>query len=725
MVFRPHIGSTFADTWYRISGSRPRLSPHASITPHRARGETRYVVEEPAGGKFFHLTESAHHFAGFLDGRRSVHDAWESCNAQLGDDAPTQREIVDLLANLQLNGFLLGDQPIETDMLSERRAMFRKTQLRARTGNYLFYHIPLINPEPILERTAHLLRPLYTRVGAAIWAVLVLSAIGVVLANLGRMGSDLNSVLAPGNLFLLWLTLIVVRGVHESGHAMACKAVGARCTEIGLMLVAVILPLPYCDATSSWKLPERSKRVLVSLGGLLAEGVLASAAVFFWATSEPGPIRTISFNVMLVSGVSSVIFNMNPLLRYDGYYILSDVADAPNLAQRARSVWIYLVERFAFGVPASQPPHIRDGQELGLLVVYQALAFPYRLFVLSAIVMLVSTQYLTVGVMLAVLFICMWLVYPVLKALWYLGTSPKLVARRARAFGVSTALVVVLVTAFGIVPWPTAEFASGAIEPERREVVRPSEDGFVGRVLVSAGERVDEGDVLLVLESPALEADWAAARARLAGERARLDRAIAQDPVEALVAEASVEAARREVERLDARLESLIVRAPIVGVVSAPGGLSLDPRSLEGVYLERGSPLLELVSDRLVVRAQIPDHEHGRVFGADGGPRRTSVRVRGSAGNERAGSILRVVEAGNRSADQPALTALAGGSILLDPQDPEKFLHPHFRVDIEVEDMQGVVPGVRAEVRFELDGEPPLSRVFRAARRYLDGRFAG
>lgn len=725
MVFRPQIGSTFADTWYRIAQSRPRLSPHAGITPQRGRGEMRYIVEEPAGGKFFYLSESANHFAGFLDGQRSVEEAWEACNAQLGDDAPTQAEIIELLANLQLHGFLLGDQPIESDMLAERRAMFRKTHMRARTGNYLFYHIPLINPEPILNRLEHLIRPLFTPIAGILWCVLVLTAIGTVLANLDRVSSNLNSVLSPSNLFFLWLTLIVVRGIHEAGHAIACKAVGARCTEIGLMLVAVILPLPYCDATSSWKLPERSKRVLVSLGGLIAEAVFASAAVFIWATSEPGDLRTLSFNVMIVSGISSIVFNLNPLLRYDGYYILADVTDTPNLAQRARATWIFMTERFLFDVRNAKPPHIRDKQELALLVGYQALAFPYRLFVLVAIVLLVSTQYLTVGVVLACVFAGMWCVWPILKACWYLATSPKLVARRARAVGLTAAIVVPILLAASFAPVPTAGFASGTVEPDQREIVRVAEPGFIEQTHVTAGQRVEPGDLLFTLSNPALTTDIAVQKARIRAEQARLDQAESNDPVEAKIATAAIEAVRSVLDRLQAREDSLQIRASVSGVIASPKNVPLDPRSTEGLYLERGEPLVEIVGEELVIRAQVTDADQGRIFSEQSALRGASVRVRGSAAQERQAEIVRVVPFGSRESDQASLTAPAGGRLLTDPTNPDRLLYPHFRVDLHVEDTQGLVPGTRAEIRFGLAGEPVMAKVLRAAKRYLDGRFAG
>lgn len=726
MVFRQNAGATFNDTWYRVADTRPRLSPHVEIVPQRFREDVRYVVEDAAGGSYFHLTESAYVFAGLLDGRRSVQDAWDACNAQFGDDAPTQGEAIELLGQLQLQGFLLGDQPVAADLLAERRAMFRKSRIKKRTGNYLFLHIPVINPEPLLERAKHLFRPLFSWWGLVVWSVLVMAATVVVLSNLGRLGSEFNGVLAPSNLFWLWLGLIVVRAVHEAGHAVACKAVGARCVEIGIMLVAIVLPLPYCDATSAWKLPRARDRAVVSLGGILFEGVLAALAVFYWAFAEPGVGRTVAFNLMVVSGVSSVVFNLNPLLRYDGYYLLADLARSPNLAQRARSVWIYLIERFGFGVRSARAPYVRGKGEASLLITYQALAVPYRLLVLAAILGIVSEQYLTIGVVLAGVFLVIWVVVPVVKFLWYMGTSPKLLTTRLRAAGVVAAVALPLALIIGVVPMPAGGFATGTIRPAQVESIRVGAAGFIDRIDAFAGRRVEPGDVLVEMSNPALEADIAKARAALERERVAFDDAVSRDPVRESLARVAVEKAVKDLERLLDEERRLTVRATIGGVVAVPDGYGLDPQRLVGRFAQKGDRVAVVQGDGLVVRLSMDDREHARVFGRGRVVEGAAIRVRGDAGRLVPAKVDLVDAVGTRRVDDEVLTAQAGGELLTDPSDARQLIKPHFRVDVVPVDGAPIGPsGVRARVRFDLPPEPVLPRVVRAVRRYLDGRVAG
>ncbi|MEO0511882.1 MAG: PqqD family peptide modification chaperone [Planctomycetota bacterium] len=749
-TFRPRVGGTFSDTWYRVADTRPRLSPHVEIVPQQGRLGVRYVVEEAAGGSYFHLSESAYRFAALLDGRRTVEDAWNACNAQLGDEAPTQREVVDLLGQLQMQGFLLGDQPVAADLLAKRRQTFRTSKLRKRTGNYLFFHVPLINPEPILERTRHLFAPFFTRWGLVAWLLLVSSAGLVVLSNLDRAASGFNSVLSASNLLWLSLALIVVRAVHEAGHAVACKAVGARCVEIGVMLVGVVLPLPYCDATSAWKRPRTRDRAVVSLGGILFEGVLASAATFYWAYAEPGIGRTIAFNVMLISGVSSVVFNLNPLLRYDGYYLLTDLARSPNLAQRARAVWIFFIERFGFGVRAVQPPYVRGRDELWLLVAYHALAVPYRLLVLLAILLMISQQYFTIGLVLAAVFVVVWAVVPVTKFCWYLATSPKLRVHRLRAAGVTAGVLVPVVGFAALVPLPGAVFATGTVSPAERVALRLPVDGFVDRVHIRSGSEVRAGDVLLELRNPNLELDLASARAKLAYDEAVYDGALHNDPLGVERARLAVELSESLVSRLEAERDSLLVRAPADGVVSTPEALDMELGALVGRFGSRGDRVAWLHSGPRVVRTRVSDREYGRLVnagsvsdreredGVDGGHdagglaaagARVTLRLRGDAGRVIEGRVVRQPPSGSIRLDDPALGAAAGGELLTRPDDPAVLLEPYFRVDVAAVDDAGfaanALTGRRARVRFSVPAEPLLPRAWRSVRRYLDGRVVG
>src|ERR1051325_3078025 len=326
-LLREDVSSSFSDLWYRLGPTRPRLSPHATVVRQKFGGETAYVVEDPASGNYYRLSESAYFFIGLLDGRRTVDHAWEACNTQLGDDAPTQRECVELLSRLQLYGCLSGDLPLSPDMVELRRKEAESRRVQRRTGRGVSMTIPLVNPEPWLERSRHLLRGIFSVGGGAACLLVVGFALYRVLTRRDVLADGLNGMLDPSNLVWVGIVFVLLRAWHELGHACACKAMGARCTEIGLMLIALVLPFPYCDTSAAWRLPEVWKRVIVSAGGMIFETFVAALAAIAWSymgKDDSGLVRSILYNTMLVSGVTTLVFNLNPLLRYDGYYMLAN-----------------------------------------------------------------------------------------------------------------------------------------------------------------------------------------------------------------------------------------------------------------------------------------------------------------------------------------------------------------------------------------------------------------
>src|SRR5436190_7852151 len=340
-LLREDVISSFSDLWYRLGGTRPRLSPHAKVTRQRFGGHASYIVEDPASGNYYRLSEPAYFFIGLLDGRRTVDHAWEACNAQLGDDAPTQRECVELLSRLQLYGCLSGDLPLAADMVELRRREARQRRMQRRAGRGISMTVPLLNPEPMLESAKHLLAGVFSKWGAAAWVTVVVFALYRVIVRRDALADGLSGVLNPSNLLWLGIVFLLLRALHEFGHAAATKAMGARCTEIGLMLIALVLPFPYCDTSAAWRLPEVWKRVIVSAGGMIVETFAAALAAIAWSymgKDDAGLPRTILYNTMVLSGVTTIVFNINPLLRYDGYYILSDITGSANLAMRGQEL---------------------------------------------------------------------------------------------------------------------------------------------------------------------------------------------------------------------------------------------------------------------------------------------------------------------------------------------------------------------------------------------------
>jgi putative peptide zinc metalloprotease protein len=725
-LFRAEPAPLFSDLWYRVGSTRPWLSPHARVVRQEFGGHTVFVIEEAASGNFFRLSESAWFFAGLLDGRRTVDEAWQACNAQLGDAAPGQRECIEVLSHLQRFGLLGGAQPLSPTELRHREAEGRAMRRKRRLGNGLFLTIPLLNPDRALGAIAWLLRPIFSPVGLAVYVLVVLAGLGAVVREVSAFGSSLDQVLAPGNAVALGLVFLGLRAWHEFGHAAACKAFGGRCTEVGLMVLAFVLPFPYCDASSSWRFPETWKRVVVASAGMIFETFAAALAALVWASSEPGMVRTVAYNTVIAAGFTTIVFNANPLLRYDGYYILSDLTGSANLWQRSQQIWKHMVERGAFGVPGVRPPPLRSEREAWWLAAFGAASTLYRYAVAFFIIVLISERYLALGLVLAAVMAVAWFIVPLLRGAGYLAGSTRLEGRRARALALSGGALALVLTAVGLAPAPAAVHAPAVIEAAERSPVRAGEDGFIERLLVAPGERVEAGRAVVVLRNEELSAALERAEAELEGATARRAAALAGSPAEQRAAAAEFERAALEAQRLRARVGSLTLRAAVDGVVTPASGSGRDLENSVGRFARRGTLVASVVTtDRPIVRASVPDSERAFVLQAGAGAA-ASVRVRGDAGRRIEGRVVRVDALGQRQVRSASLAAPAGGEIVVDPtaRDGRTALTPQFVVDIEPAETQGLAIGGRARVRLEGPPAPLAAQWYRRVVQYFSSRAA-
>lgn len=728
-LLQDNAGSSFSDLWYRIGPTRPRLGAHAQVIRQRFGGRTIFILEDPAGGQYFRVSESAHFFLGLLNGTRTADDAWQACIDQLGDGAPTQRECIDILARLQLFGLIVGELPIDPEMLEVRRTQLRSQRIKQRTGMGLAPTLPLLNPEPWLERWSSVLRAIFSPLGLAVWIAVIAWGLFEIGSKLGDLFNGYNQIIDPSNLLIGSHVFLCLRAWHEFGHAAACKALGGRCTEVGLIFMLFVLPFPYCDTSSAWRFPEVWKRVVVSAGGIIFETFVAALAAILWSRTDEPLLRSVCFNIMVISGFTTLVFNLNPLLRYDGYYILSDLTGAANLWQRSRDLWRFLFEKFAFKSPGVTPPFVRHRAELWFLLIYGLASYPYRAIISFSIILVLwsNPAYSTLAPVLAIIAAIAFLLWPVLKGISYLATSPKLLGRRGRAVGVSAAAVSTLVLFLGVLPLPDEAYAPGVIRAEDQVTLRAPEDGFVDRIHVHVGQSLRAGDLVLTLRNPDLILQAAVADAKWQQAHAELDSASTKTLADREVAERSLDAAKAELERARARVDALVITSPIDGTFAAGSGTDIDLQNLNGKFATKGSIIgLVATSDRLIVRATVSDRDQAYVFSNLASPNtiKTSVRIAGSAATELPAELIRVAGAGSRKISEEALGSAAGGEVLLDPTDPKRLstLTPQFVVEVRPSFDRPPPAGVRARVRLGLESRPLLSQWWRRAAQLLTER---
>lgn len=704
--------------WYRVAALKPRLRAHVRLHRHTYRGQTWHVAQDAVTGRFHRFSMAAWHVIGLMDGRRTLDQIWTAAAEQLGDDAPTQREIIRLLHQLHVAELLRTDVSADVEELASRGQRQRRRRLVQQLRTPLAIRIPLVDPERFLNATRPVGRALFSRAGAVLWLGLLSAAALVAAGHWGALTENLTErLLTPQNLALIWLVFPFVKVLHELGHAWAIKRWDGEVHELGIMLL-VFTPVPYVDATQSTALRSRGQRALVGLAGMLVEFAIAAVALIVWSQAEPGVVRTVCYNVVIIAGVSTLLFNGNPLLRFDAYYVLSDLIEIPNLADRANRYVYYLVQRYGFGVEDADSP-AQVPSERPWLLLYAIASFLFRMLLYFTIVVFVASHYFLIGVLLALWSLFSLFVLPLWRGLEFLLTSPRLARRRSRAVAVTAGAVAGLAGLLLAWPLPHATLAEGVVWVPEDAIVRPEAPGVARAAHAGDTDTVAHGEVIVSLADPLLPAEVAVLAAEVRALEARYDFVEFSDQTQANIVREQLASAREVLRRAEERYAALTVRAPLAGRLVYRDGVPPV-----GAWLERGSNVGYVLSDAPVRVKVAVDQDAIDTIRS----RTEAVAVRLVHELERVieARILRVVPAGSTELPSPALGTAGGGPIPVDPRDEgrTRTLEPVFELELALPPGERVeAVGSRVHVRFDHGYEPIAWRWYRDLRRLFMRQF--
>ena len=340
--------SLLSPHWYRVAYLRPRLRSGVRISRQQVRGQTWYVLTDPVSGRHHRFNGMAYALVAGCDGQLTIDEIWAQRVDAEGDDAPTQSQAIEVFAQAFGANLLGGD--VAPDAGGVMKAQGKRRAQRQRAAlNPLAFKLPLWDPDRFLDARVHLVAWCF---GAAWrWMFLALLGLGMLLlgANFTEFSRAAATQLGDGRtMILLWLAYPLVKGLHELAHAFAVKAYGGEVHEMGVTML-MLTPVPYVDASASIAFEHKRQRVVVGAAGIAAELLLSTAALVLWLVIEPGLKSDAAFAVVLIGGFSTLAINGNPLLRFDGYHVLCDAFELPNLAQRSQRVWQALAKRIALG----------------------------------------------------------------------------------------------------------------------------------------------------------------------------------------------------------------------------------------------------------------------------------------------------------------------------------------------------------------------------------------
>jgi putative peptide zinc metalloprotease protein len=709
----------FSPSWYRVANLKPRLRAHAQIHRHDYRGEVWFILQDHAGGRSHRFSPAAYRFIGLMDGKRTIEDIWQSLNAQAGDEAPTQDETIRLLGQLHAADAMICDVTPDGEELFRRFQRSERMKIKQRIWSPLALRFPLLDPERFLDKTLPYVGWLFTPFGALLWLAVVGTGAVLAVVNWGPLTENMvDRALTPANLMVLWLVYPLVKAFHELGHGYAIKKHGGEVHEIGIMLL-VLVPVPYVDASAASGFRGKYHRMLVGGIGIMTELFIGAMALFVWLNVQPGVAHVVAYNVILIAGVSTLLFNGNPLLRFDGYYVLADWLEIPNLGNRANKYLGYLIQKKLFGMKdAEQPAHNR--WEKFWFVLYGIAAFIYRMFIMFVIILYIGGKFFIIGVLLALWSVTTMLVVPMVKHTSFLFTSPKLRRKRLRSIGATALAIGVIVAILFVLPAPHWTRTQGVTWPSERSQVRAGGDGFIVALLAEPGMPVQAGQPLISVQDPAADARVRLLEANLKELESQLQAARTMDRVQTEVIREAIEATNGGLELARQRLKELEVLSPRDGTFILP-----QPEDLPERFVRKGQLLgyVTQPSDPVTLRVAVSQDHIGRVRDK---VRAVSVLPANWTGRPLRGELQREVPGGTMRLPTAALGVMGGGNFAVDPRDPDgrATIERVFEMEVTLgEAVPAEFLGQRMHVRFDHGYEAVGFQLYRALRQVFLKRF--
>jgi putative peptide zinc metalloprotease protein len=677
-----------SSSWHRVAALRPSLAPGLRIVRQQVRDQLWHLLVEPASGQQIRLNPAAYDLVGRFDGRASTGELWDAVLRLRQGDAPTQDETLALLAQLYRSGMMQFDAAPHVAMLFARRAPDQRPRQRGFI-NPMMLRMRLADPSRWLQRLTPLAHALFSPAGAAVWLALVLVALLGVATEWRALGADTVRLLATPSAYVLALLCYpLVKSLHELGHGLAVRRFGGEVHELGVALM-FLTPALYVDAGAANTFPSARQRALVSAAGILVELALAAAAFLVWVAASPGLVRDTALAVALIGSVSTLFFNGNPLLRLDGYFVLCDWLQLPNLAARSQAWWARLARR---GVGQDNgPPSMLAQGEAKWLALYAPASAAYRVSLLFALVFWVGHQAWLLG----------WAMGAA-AAYWVgRGTWRWLASGGPRVQWAGAATVLVALVLLTVVPVAQSVVVRGIVWPPAEAQLRAVSGGFVREVLLPDGAQAQAGEAVLALDDPTLVSARERQAAEQTGLRARQYSALLTDPSAAMQVQADIDRNAAELARTDQQLAGLEVRPAVAGRIAWA-----RPTDLPGTYARRGQLLGTLIAPGPAhVRVALPEEDFSRVRGRVLG---VELRVADDASTVHAARLAPAVPGATFDLPSAALGDRHGGPIAVDPQDAQglRTLGPVFFLDVTVDALEAPRVGTRAWVKLRLPDEP-------------------
>jgi putative peptide zinc metalloprotease protein len=714
-------GAIYSDAWYKIANAHVGLLPGVKATPQSYRGQAWVVLEDAYAHRFFRITPDAHDFLKTLHAGISVDEAWQAYLREHPQRAPGQEEVVQLLSQLHISNLLHFQDSADSRQIDQRAQETQQKEFKSKALSFLYFRVPLWDPDDFLNSADRWIRHLPALLVWVLWVGVLVAGGVVTVTHWEQVSSSSQGAFAWTNLPWLYLCLAVMKVVHELCHGLVCKRHGGKVHTFGLMFL-VTTPLPYIDTTASWTFPNKWHRMLVSSAGMMADLFMAATAALLWGVTGPGLINSLAFNVMLIGSVSSLLFNGNPLLRFDAYYVLADFLDIPNFYQKAQSYWFYLGDRYLLGSHAARTP-VDVASERKWLMVYAPVSLVYRLMVSYAIVLFVMDLWFALGFVVFCITFYMLIIAPLWKMIKHLF-GPRVQTHRWRAWlGASGVALAAFLLVF-MLPLPYAITAPGVVQFSRASVLYAPSDARLAQAQPGNGQWVQAGEALLRFDPEPMRLDLLQLEREYDELQALQRAALVHRSADVSSLQEQLDTKRERIQELRRRWESLTVRAPHEGRY-----VTFEGRERLGSWLSQGMELghvLDSTGGHQFV-AVISQERARELFGVELGTRQ--VRLRGQADIDLEVDELVILPYERARLPSAALGWLGGGEVPVatDDQRGEKAAESFFEVRATLRPVVNadlrLMHGLKGVLRIELPYRSLFQRFSDSLRQLMQKRY--
>lgn len=579
-----------------------------------------WVIKDPVTLRYFRFQPEQYKILELLDGERNLETIRDEFHKEFPAANLTLEEIQSLISDLHKSGLAYSSRFGQGTALVKEKREQRRKKFIGMLKNVLYLRVPGWDPERTLQFLHPLFKWMFTPLGVFLWAVVVVASwllLAIQFSEFQHRLPEFQQFFGWPNLMYLWIVLGGAKIIHEFGHGLTCKHFGGECHEMGVMLL-VFSPCLYCDVSDSWMLKNKWKRIMIGAAGMYIEVFLAALGIFAWWYSQPGLFHHLCLNLFFVSTVTTVIFNANPLMRYDGYYMMADWLEIPNLRPKADKLLREAFSWYCLGIESRPDPFMpQTGKEW--FVLFSIAAALYRWFILGVITVFFYTflkpyELQSIGIAMAV-FSVVGIITSLVVTTYKIIAAPRRDPLSKPKITVSLLILASLFAAAMMIPFPWSLEAALVLEPHNVQHVYAITPGRLDHLEVQQGQKVQQGQILARLTNFDKEQEYRKLQKEkeVTQVEIRVQRKL-QDFARMRLAEEKLQTIEKQLTDYEEQLAKLTIVAPISGTVIAPPrvaekkvdgprtklerwhGTPLDPRN-EQSWLEPRTPLLSIAPD--------------------------------------------------------------------------------------------------------------------------------